>query len=333
VAKPGGSCPKGDMSQHAVNVILGIVLLAIGGVSFAFGAGQVARRCGAGPFAVGLIAAGLGTAAAALAFDLSAVARDRMRLAVGNIVGVNVANIGLVLGLAALVRPLAGVSRVVSAGIPTLIGATLLFCFVCRDGTLAPLGGAVLLLGFIPAVVYLSTVAKDEPDEVRTQFIEANAGPAWVGVLLIALGLVALIAGGAVAVTALGEIIKEQHLRSRAIGTTIMALATSLPGLLIAVLAARRGRSDLALGAVVGVCLFNVLLVAGITGLMAPVLSSEAAFLSDEHAVMNEIPVMAILSLLLLTVLFNGLEVPRWQGAILLAAYAGFIAWQVAGLK
>ncbi len=319
------------MLQHVVIFVLGLALLAGGGIYFAMAVASLARRWGAGPFVVGLLAAGLGTAAAALAFDLSAVARDRMRLAVGNIVGVNVANIGLVLGLAAMVRPVAGMSRVVSAGIPVLIVATLLFWFASRNSELASPVSAFLIVGFTVAMTYLAGMVKAEPEVVRVQFEGGAAAPVWVGVLLAILGLVALFVGGALAVTEAGEISRNYQVRTRPLGSVVVALATSLPGLVVAIVAAYRGRSDVVLATVIGACLFNVLLVPGITGLAAPLLGNQQSLGIEERVVMNEIPAMAIISLLLLTVLFNRLEVPRWQGGVLLTAYLGFVAWQIAG--
>jgi cation:H+ antiporter len=316
------------MPQHAALLALGLLLLASGGVCFALGLAKLGRRCGVSSFVVGLITAGLGTAIAALAFDISAVARDRMRLAVGNIVGVNVASIGLVLGLAALVRPLAGTSRVISASITILLCSTLLFWFTCRNNELSTASAGVLLVAFILALTYLERILPEEPESVRMQF-SANAGPLWLAVLLAAVGLGALIGGAEVAASQATKIIKETHTQGQLLGATAVALGCSLPGLVVALRASSRGRSDVALAASVGACLFNLLFVVGVVGLVTPVVSSEPALQISHQALMSEIPAMAILSLLLLTVLWNGLEVPRWQGAILLVAYAGFLAWQI----
>ena len=341
---------------------MGLLLLAGGGWCFASGASRVVRRCGANPFIVGLIACGFGTTAAALAFDLTALARGRFLLALGNVAGVNIANVGLVLGLAAAVRSLKGKSRVVSASIPALIGATLLFWFLCRANEVTPLSGGILLVAFVGVAAYLGTLAKHEPNAVREQFryLEAGslwlarerpslnpnpvrqfryleAGSLWLGLLLVVVGIAALVGGANLAVLAAEDIRREFKVTTLRLGTVAAAFGTVLPGLVVAVCAAWRGQSDVALGAVIGACLANVLLVAGILGLTAPLLAPNGPFrvtsaLGDQ-AVMNEIPLMAVFAFLLLAVYFNDLEVPWWQGAILLAAYAGFVTWQVMRLR
>jgi len=325
------------MSPHVAWFALGLLLLAGGGWCFASGASRVVRRCGANPFIVGLIACGFGTTAAALAFDLTALARGRFLLALGNVAGVNIANVGLVLGLAAAVRSLKGKSRVVSASIPALIGATLLFWFLCRANEVTPLSGGILLVAFVGVAAYLGTLAKHEPNAVREQFRYLEAGSLWLGLLLVVVGIAALVGGANLAVLAAEDIRREFKVTTLRLGTVAAAFGTVLPGLVVAVCAAWRGQSDVALGAVIGACLANVLLVAGILGLTAPLLAPNGPFrvtsaLGDQ-AVMNEIPLMAVFAFLLLAVYFNDLEVPWWQGAILLAAYAGFVTWQVMRLR
>jgi cation:H+ antiporter len=322
------SDPFSNMPQHAVLFALGLLVLAVGGMCFAFGFAKLGRRSGVSSFAIGLIAAGLGTAAAAMAFNITAVAHGRMRLAVGNIVGVNIANIGLVLGLAALVRPLTGTSQVIASSITILLCSTLPFWFLGRNNELSPVGSGVLLVVFILALTYLERIAQDEPESVRMQF-SGYAGAVWLALIIAAVGLVALIVGAEVAVSQATKIVKESHIQSQVLGATAAAFGCSLPGLVVALRAARRGRPDVVLATSVGACLFNLLFVVGVVGLAVPLVSSEPALQITPRALMNEIPALAILSMLLLTVLWNGLEVPRWEGATLLVAYAGFLVWQI----
>jgi len=313
------------MSQHVALFALGVVLLAVGAGALACGAARLARRLGAGAFPVGLAAASLGGSAPVLALVVTAVLNDRHMLAVGTLVGSNVANVGLALGLAAAARPLAGSSRVVSAAIPVLLGATALFWFLGRDNELSRVSAAVLLVAFAGAVAYLGRVAKRETDAARAEFggWAPNPKQMWAGVVLTAAGLAGLVGGALLVVPAAVEIAnRELVIGTRIFGVTAVAFGASLPVVVAAVAAAYRGRADLALGVVVGASLGNLLLAAGVAGLVAP-------FGLTEAALGNEVPATAVLTLLLLAPLWNGLRVDRWEGALLLAAYAGFVAWRL----
>jgi cation:H+ antiporter len=304
-----------------------LLLLLAGAEALARGAVRLARSLGVSPFLIGFTLIGFGTSTPELAVGLAAALEDKPGIAVGVVVGSNIANIGLVLGLAAVVRPLCASMRVLRVQVPLVIAATLLFWFLCRDNALSRGDGVVLLVAFAALCVYLYSGARAEPPEVKQEVGKLGAArpPLWLAVLLVVGGLAGLIAGAHLAVGAAAGLAKALGLSQWVIGLTVVALGTSLPESAAAAAAARRGQSDLVLGNVAGSNLFNLLFVLGVVLTARPVKSV------TDRALMNEIPAMAMFSFLLFVTIANGLRVYRWDGVVLLLAYAGFVGWQLAG--
>lgn len=307
----------------------GLVLLAVGAPLLVFGAARLDRATGRGAFAVGAVAAGFGPCVAGLAFDLAAVLRQPpvTRLAVGHLVGSTVASVGLVLGLAALVRPVQAAARAFHTAIPLAVGAALLFWFLARNAPQEPLpraGGGVLLAAAVVALVLLIRAMKGESDAVKAEFASwvPERTPVVVAVPLALAGLAALVGGAYLVAAELVPTANRLKAPSFVIGSTAAAFATSLPTAVAAVVASRRGRADLVLALAATPLVFNLLLVGGLAALVQPLVV-------DDWVILNAIPLMAIFALLLLPTAFNGLRVPRWEGALLLVGYAGFVTWQV----
>ncbi|MBN9118223.1 MAG: hypothetical protein J0I06_03525 [Planctomycetes bacterium] len=317
--------------EHVALFIAGLGLLAVGAPMLVFGAARLDRATGRSPFAVGAIAVCFGPCVAGLAFDLVAVLRQPpvTRLAVGHIIGSNVASIGLVLGAAALARPIAATARLFYVAVPLAIGASLLFWFLGRNGPDVPLSrvdaGFLLGAGAV-ALGLLVSAARGEPAEVKAEFASCvpERIPVWAAAVLALAGAAALVGGGyLIAKELLGT---ANHLKAPSfVLGTVGAFVTALPTVVVAVIAARRGRPDLVLGVVVGPVIFNLLFTAGLVAMTHPLVV-------DRRVILEVIPVMALFALLLLPVRFNGLKVPRWEGTLLLAAYVGFVAWQVAAV-
>jgi len=314
--------------EHVGLFVLGLALLTVGAPLLVFGSARLDRLTGRSPFAVGAVAVCFGPCVAVLAFDLAAVLRQPpvTRLAVGHIVGSNVASIGLVLGAAALVRPVAGSAKLFRIAIPLAIGANLLFWFLARNSPLSRVDAGFLLAAAVVALVLLVRAARRESETVKGEFAGwvPERTTVWVAVLFALAGLASLVGGAFLTASELTGTAEHLALTKRilVLGDTIAAFGTALPAAVVAVLAARRGRSDLVLGVVVGPVIFNLLLTAALVAMLRPLVI-------DPPVIMDVIPVMALFALLLLPVLLNGLKVPRWEGAILLAAYAGFVTWQV----
>ncbi len=318
------------MLQHVALFAVGLLLLAAGAGCLVVGAARLDRRIGRSPFAVGVVAAAFGPCVASLAFALTAVTHERPQLALRTILGCNVASVGLVLGAAALARPVAAAGRLFGAGIPFAIVATLLFWLLARDGSLSRVDAGVLLAAFAGALAYLVRTARREPDAVKAEFAASvpERMPLWAAAVLGLAGLAGVIGGALAAVAGAMALLRHAQTPTPILGLTSAAFAASLPALAAAVVMSRRGRSDVVLALVVGPMLVNLLLTAGVVALVAT-----RPLEVTPRAVMNELPALGLFAFLLLPALLNGGKVARWEGAILLAAYAGFVAWQVAATR
>lgn len=313
------------MPVQVVLFAVGLVVLAAGAEALIRGAVRVARALGVSPFVVGFTVIGFGTSAPELVVSLSAALGGRSEIALGNVVGSNIANVGLVLGAAALAAPLAARMRLLKVEVPLVIGASLLLWALCWDGRVGRADGAVLLAGFVGLAAYMYRGARAEPPEVKEELGRAAAEHmrVWVAVVLVVVGLCGLVGGAHLMVTAAVALARDLGVSEWLIGLTVVAVGTSLPELAAAVAGAVRGEADIVLGNVAGSNLFNVLLILGTTAVVQPMGVPAVALAVD-------LPVMSGFAVLLMLVVANGLRVHRWEGAVLLAAYAGFVAWQAA---
>jgi cation:H+ antiporter len=314
-----------------VNVTLflvGLVVLVAGAEALIRGAVRIARRLGVSPFVIGFTLVGFGTSAPELVVSLSAALKDSPDLALGNVVGSNIANIGLILALAVLVRPMVMKMRLLWVEMPVMIGASLLLWFLCRDNELSRLDGAILLGGFLLLAIYMYRTARQEPPEVKKEIgLTAEVHMrVWVAALLVLLGLAGLVGGAHLMVSAAVEMAKALGVSEWLIGLTIVAVGTSVPELAATIAAAYRNESDIALGNIVGSNLFNILFILGITAAVKPMSVSDTA-------IYREIPVMVAFALLLLVTMFNGMRIKRRGGVLLILCYAGFVTWQVTAAR
>jgi cation:H+ antiporter len=304
---------------------LGLVILACGAEALIRGAVRAARALGVSPFLVGFTVVGFGTSAPELVVSLSAALNGSSDIALGNVVGSNIANVGVVLGLAAVVAPLSAAMRLLKVETPLVIATSALLWALCADGDVSRADGAILLACFAGLVAYMYRSAKNEPPEVKEEIglTAARKMPVWVACVLIVLGLAALVGGAHIMVTAAVELARAAGVSEWLIGVTVVAVGTSLPELAASVAGAVRGEADLVLGNIAGSNLFNVLLILGLTAAIQPMGVPPEALRLD-------LPVMLGFAVLLFAVVANGLRVHRWEGAILLVAYGAFVAWQAA---
>lgn len=304
--------------------ILGLVMLVIGAEGLVRGATRVARALGVSPFMVGFTIVTFGTTAPEQVVSISAALRGNSELALGNVVGSNIVNVGLVLGAAAVVAPFTAHLRLLRVETPLVVLVSILLWLFCSDGTLSRLDGTLLLCGFAGLVVYMYRSARAEPPEVKAEVGKEAAVkmPIWQASLVMIVGLASLIGGAQLMVYAAVEIARAVGVSEWLIGLTVVAVGTSLPELAAAVVGAFRGESDLVLGNVVGSCLFNILMILGLTSVIQPMAVPPEALAVD-------LRVMFGFAVALLLIVANGLRVYRWEGILLVAGYATFIAWQV----
>jgi cation:H+ antiporter len=304
--------------------LVGLAVLAVGAELFIRGAVRVARRFGVSPFVIGLTLVGFGTSAPELVVNLSAACQGNSDIAVGNVVGSNIANVGLILGVAAVIRTLTAEMRLLKVETPLVLAASIAVSVMALDGDLGRWDAAILLVFFAAVMVYIALSAKREPAEVKEELGKSVPKPErmWMSLLLLVLGLGGLIGGAQLMVDSAVHLAESWGMSKALIGLTIVAVGTSLPELASTVAAAYRGQSDIAVGNVVGSNLFNLLLILGVTSAVCP-LPVDAGMMTFD------LPVMVGFALVLLLVLLNGLKVYRWEGAVLLLAYAGVTAWAV----
>ncbi|MBM3981410.1 MAG: calcium/sodium antiporter [Planctomycetes bacterium] len=303
---------------------VGLVVLTCGAEALIRGAARVARALGVSPFIVGFTIIGFGTSAPELVVSLSAALAGSSEIALGNVVGSNIANVGVVLGGAALLAPLAARMRLLKVELPLVIGCSLLLWALCWDGAVSRTDGGVLLAGFVLLAVYMFRAARAEPPDVKEEvgLVAADKTRVWVAALLVLVGLCALVAGAHLMVSAAVDLARRFGVSEWLIGLTVVAVGTSLPELAAGVAGALRGEADLVLGNVAGSNLFNVLLILGVTATIQPMPVPPSALAL-------ELPVMTAFAVLMLLFVAWGLRVRRWEGAALVAAYLAFVAWQV----
>lgn len=296
-----------------MKIVAGLALLYGGGEVLVGGSTALARRLGLSPLVVSLTVVAFGTSAPELAAALSATLRGSGDLVMGNVLGSNVANVGLILGLAVLLRPIAVDRRAFRRDLPLLVLTSLILVALLSFGEITPLIG-LLLLALLGTYTFF-TLKGTEPVAVdvktRPRLLPALAAVAGA-VALLALGADLLVDG---AVTLARHLGVGEHL----IGLTVVALGTSLPELSSCLVAARRGDSDFILGNLLGSNIFNVLAILGVSAQLGPLKLSWNLFGPEGLG-------LVALSLLLVLFSFTGFRLARREGACLLACYGGYLA-------
>ncbi|MDB5313444.1 MAG: sodium:calcium antiporter [Gemmataceae bacterium] len=314
------------MSDPAALFFFGLVVLVGGAELFTRGLAWLARAFGDGQAIDLFVVAAASSSAPVLAVCLASALSGYPRVALATVIGSNVANVGLVLGLAAVVRPLAAQMRVLRPGIAVHIAATLLVWFLARDGVISQVGGAWLLIAAVVVAAFAVRVSGKEKAPAPAAAPQAEPGVGWVGGALLLAGVAGLTGGAALVVRALGGLVHETNVGGVTVALTVIAPGITLRAVAAGVGNARRGEGDAVLGGVVGAGVLNLLLGLGLAALARPIPVSN-------RLLMNELPALALATLLLLPVLLNGLRVRRGEGYVLLAAYAGFLAWVLWGVR
>ena len=296
----------------------GIVLLYGGAEILVRGASRLALRSGLSPLIVGLTVVAFGTSAPELVVSVQAALQGTGGIAVGNVIGSNVANIGLILALGALIRPLRVDPHLLRADIPLAIGATLLVSALLADGTLGRFQGGMLVLMLVAYLVFSlrdarkhAPLAPDEPVVALPASPLRDIAGVAVGVVILVLGAQGLVTGGTNIAEALG-------VPATIIGLSLVAVGTSLPELATTAIAAMRGEGDLALGNVVGSNLFNLLGILGVAALVRPLAAPGLAIV--------DIGVMLGAILLLFPLATTQRTLGRVEGAGLLTLYLIYMA-------
>lgn len=306
--------------MNVVLVVIGLVGLYLGGELLVRSASSLARALGISPMVIGLTVVAFGTSAPELAATLVAALRGAPELAVANVVGSNVANIGLILGLTALAYPLASNASFLRREVPWMLGATVLALPLLFDGRLGRLEG--LLLWFTLAVFLLATFRSGGSPAVLVDDVgsAAAARRPWRDVLGVAAGVAILAYGAQALVTGATALALIWGVPERVIGLTLVALGTSLPELASSLVAALRRETDIILGNVIGSNLFNLLAVLGTAAVIQPIAVPAAVLRID-------LAIMLLFALAVPPLMLADRRLGRRRGALLVVAYVSYVVW------
>ncbi|MDZ7678009.1 MAG: calcium/sodium antiporter [Acidimicrobiales bacterium] len=309
----------------------GVAVLILGAELLVRGATRIATRTGLSSVVIGLTVVAFGTSTPELAVSASAALDGNGDIAIGNVVGSNIVNVLLILGISAVIGGgLVVAQRIVRIDVPLMIGAALLVMGLSTGGVISRPEGLILAGLLLAYTVWTVRSARREDPAIVAEYDDAfdpdtlRRAPVVADVALVLVGLTALITGGRWLVSAASTIATDLGASDLIIGLTVVAAGTSMPELATSVIAALRGERDIAVGNVVGSNLFNLLGVLGVSAALAPqglaVLDSARSF---------DLPVMTVVAVACLPVFVSGHLLTRWEGAVFVAYYLAYVTYLV----
>lgn len=299
----------------------GILMLFAGAEGLVRGSSSLALRIGIAPLVVGLIVVSLGTSSPEFVISLKAALENNGNISLGNVVGSNIANIALILGVAALIKPMKVQAQVIRREIPIMIFVSLMLVLFLINHEIDRTEGTIFSIGIIVYSVISVYLAKKENNKlIETEFVEGISKQSlktWLAIVFIISGLGLLIVGANLFLEAAVEIAKIFGMSQAVIGLTIVAIGTSLPELVTSAVASIKNEADIAIGNAVGSNVFNILLILGITAIIIPISAEEISY--------TDLGVMLIAAVIILPLSRTGFVLNRWEGALLLAGYFVYI--------
>ena len=305
----------------AILILGGLVLLYFGADWLVKGAVTISLKFGLSPLIVGLTVVALGTSLPEALVSIQATLDNQGGIALGNVIGSNILNIALILGLSSLLQPLKVDSHLVKADVPLLVGASFLLIVLLEDFHISRMEGALLLLGIVFYVTgNIMTVKRTSPAEDQIEGMEVPEDPSKnllrdIGFLI--LGLIALALGSNFLVEGAVDLARIWGLSEALIGLTIVSIGTGTPELATALMAAYRKTADIAIGNAVGSNIFNIFFVVGLAGLIAPINGTQIS--------PTDLYVMFGLTFLLLPTVWTGMVLDRKEGFLFVAIYVAYI--------
>ena len=310
-----------ELLMIAIYIIGGLVLLYFGADWLVQGAVTLALHLGLSPLIVGLTVVALGTSVPEALVSVQAAIGHQGGIALGNVIGSNILNIALILGLSAFFNPLKVDSHLVKADVPLLAGATFMLVVLLDDFHISRMEGAFLLLCIVGYVAgNIMTVKRDSPDENKIEGMEVPENPGktlWRDVGFLVLGIITLGFGANFLVSGAVDLARIFGLSEALIGLTIVSIGTGTPELATALMATFRKTPELAIGNAVGSNIFNIMFVLGIAGLVAP--------LDGKGISSVDLYVMLGVTILLLPTVWTGRILDRKEGLLFLAIYVGYL--------
>lgn len=308
----------------------GLTILSIGAEALVRGASRLAAALGVSPLVIGLTIVAFGTSSPELAVSLQSALNGQPDLAIGNVVGSNILNVLLILGLSALITPLLVAQQLVRLDVPIMIGASILLWVLALNGAVSQWEGAALfavMLAYLGFLLWQSQRERNAAVEAEYAQEYTSPEPQTIGRnllngALVIIGLGLLIGGSRLFVQGASDLARTFGLSELVIGLTIVALGTSLPEVAASLMAAFKGERDIAVGNVVGSNIFNLLTVLALTALIAP-----GGVPVSAGALNLDIPFMVAVAIACLPIFLTGHTIARWEGAIFLGYYVAYTTY------
>lgn len=314
------------MTLEIVLLFVGLAGLYYGAEWLVTGAARFAHALHIKPVVIGLTIVAFGTSMPELVTSVIAGIKHFNDIAIGNVVGSNIANIALILGLSAIVRPLKINMSLLTRDMPVMIGCSCFLYFISNDGVLSRWEGVALFTGIVTYTFYVYIAAMRDSKAAASEYseVEEIIGAANDGIMkdvaLIIVGLVALVAGAHFLVHAAVYIAKVMGISELVIGLTVIAVGTSLPELATSMVASIRKQADISVGNIVGSNIFNILCVLGVAAMIQPIRVNPLTLRLD-------MPVMLFFSIILVPIITWKFVISRLQGMFLLSGYGVYIYW------
>jgi cation:H+ antiporter len=312
-------------------LVAGLVLLVVGAEFLVKGSSRLAAMLRIPPLIIGLTVVAYGTSMPEMTVSvISALSPDGADIAIGNVVGSNICNVLLILGLSALIAPLAVSKQMIRSDVPIMIGVSLLLLMFGLDGQLGKVDSIILFLGGVTytlSLIYQSSKQSVEQDEFTQEYSlsEPVTPLAWVkNTAYIIGGLVLLVLGSRWLVDSAITIAKYFGVSELIVGLTIVAVGTSLPELFTSVIASFRGETEIAVGNVLGSNIFNILVVLGVSGIVAP-----NGINVNQSVISFDAPVMIAVAFSCLPIFYSGKRIERWEGILFLFYYVAYTAYLI----
>lgn len=306
-------------------ILSGFLLLYFGGETLLKGSTALAVKAGISPLIIGLTVVAFGTSSPELAVGIQAALKNEGGLVVGNVVGSNICNIALILGLSAFIKPLTTARRGVLSQAPILVAISLLMCLLLVDNAIARWEGLLLTTGIGGYLIYQfyqhkkygQTDLEIDEDEIKETAKSTNS--IWTSILLVVVGLVLLNGGGFCLIEGAERMAFSLGVPEAVIGLTVVALGTSIPELAICLLAIIRNQEEISIGTILGSNIFNILAILGI--------SASVQSLQVPDINMYDLIVMTLITILIFPLMRTKWSLERWEGGLLLAIYSCYITY------
>jgi cation:H+ antiporter len=311
--------------SSALLIVAGLAGLLLGADLLVRGGAALAAQLGIRPIVIGLTVVALGTSLPELAIGIDAVRQGSPGLAVGNIVGATLVSILFILGLSALIRPIAFERRTLRFELPAMTAASLGLWLLARDGNLSRVDGTILCVGGVAFTAGIVWTSRQEPAPVREDYertaVRGRRGPL-LHVLALVAGIGLVVVGAELLVDGSLEVARSLEISEATLGLTVIAIGTCTPELVTTLTSTVRGDRDIAIGNLLGSTVYNIAVILGIAVLVAP-----ADVQIPDEVIAADLLVLAVVGLITVPVLLTGHRVSRVEGGAFVAAYLGYLVW------